>query len=84
MVCCSFGGHSTPQFLQCRMSAGSADLIAFNLSSALVTAPVKPDLDFLTEARSAGILLLEDMVHKEEKNNRMNDCLSLLRKDLSE
>ena len=22
MVCCSFGGHSTPQFLQCRLSGG--------------------------------------------------------------
>ena len=50
------------------MSSGSADLIALSLSSALVTAPEKQDLDFLTEARSAGGFLLEDIKHKEKKN----------------
>ena len=40
-------------------SAGSSDLIALILSAALVIAPIKQDLDFLTAAISVGVFLLE-------------------------
>ena len=44
-----------------RTSSDVVEGMALNLSRALVMAPVKPALDLLTAARSAGGLLLEDM-----------------------
>ena len=48
-----------------RASSAVADGVDLNLSRALVMAPVNPALDLLTEARSAGSLLLDDMASGE-------------------
>ena len=47
-------------------SAGSSCLMALTLSAALVIAPIMPDRDFFTAARSAGGFLLDAMASGRE------------------